>query len=453
MNTVPEPPIGKSVPPPGKERPSARAWLAVGSVALGAFIIVTTEFIPVGLLPLMAGSLHVPLGLAGLMVVVPGLSAAVSAPLIFAGARQADRRKLILTLGGLVAISNAVASIAPDFGVVLLGRVLLGVAIAGFWTVVTPVGPKLVGPRAGTRAISFIVAGVSAGTVIGLPAGQALGNLLGWRLTFATAAAAGLVIVAAQLALLPSITADGRTRLRDLGGVFRIPSARAGLIATAIVFTGQFAASTYITPLLTEHARMSAPAVTALFFGYGTAGIIGTLIAGRLVARSRAGTFAGAALAVGAALIALPRLSAVHLAEGIVIVAWGLIWGVIPLAAQVWMLRSDPGAQEAASAANVSNMQISIAAGSALGGLLVDAAGLVTVYTVAGSIALASAVFALIAGRREPAGRHSDPAGPRGALARAPLPRPERAGLASGPQCGTCHSGRAGLPGYSRGPG
>ena len=95
-------------------------------------IIVTTEFIPVGFLPRIAGSLHVSLGLAGLMVVVPGLSAAVSAPLIFTGARQVNRRTMILTLGSLVALSNAVASVAPDFGVVLVGRVLLGVAIAGF---------------------------------------------------------------------------------------------------------------------------------------------------------------------------------------------------------------------------------------------------------------------------------------------------------------------------------
>jgi predicted MFS family arabinose efflux permease len=399
MTTACEPAVSQLTAAPKEQRPAARAWLAVASVALGVFIFVATEFIPVGLLPRIAGSLHVSLGLAGLMVVVPGLSAAVSAPLIFAGARQVSRRTVILTLGGLVVLSNAIVSVAPDFGVVLLGRVLLGVAVAGFWTVVTPVGPKLVGTRAGTRAISFIVAGASAGTLVGLPAGQALGNLLGWRLTFATAAATGLVIVAAQMLLLPGITADGHTRLRDLGGVFRIPSARAGLIATAIVFTGQFAASTYITPLLTEHARMSAPMVTALFFGYGTAGIIGTLIGGRLVARSQVGTFAGAALATGAALITLPELSAFHLAAGIVIVAWGLIWGLIPLAAQVWMLRAVPGAQEAASAANVSNVQISIAAGSAIGGLLVDSAGLATVYTAAGSIALASAAFALIAGR------------------------------------------------------
>jgi len=437
MNTVRKPPLSEPFLSPDEQRPSAQAWFAVASVAVGAFIIVTTEFIPVGLLPRIAGSLHVSLGLAGLMVVVPGLSAAVSAPLIFAGARQADRRKLILTLGGLVAVSNAVASVAPDFGVLLLGRVLLGVAIAGFWTVVTPVGPKLVGDRAGTRAIAFIVAGVSAGTVIGLPAGQALGDLLGWRLTFATAAATGLVIVAAQLVLLPGISADGHTRLRDLGGVFRIPFARAGLIATAIVFIGQFAASTYITPLLADRARMSAPTVTALFFGYGIAGIVGTLVGGRLVARSRVGAFAGAALAVGVALIALPELSTVHVAVGITVVGWGLFWGIIPLTAQVWMLRSDPGAQEAVSAANVSNMQISIAAGAAVGGLLVDSAGLVTVYTVAGSIALASAVFALVAGRREPVGRQKGPSGPARGNA-----NDIGTGLVLGGRCGTCHSGQ-----------
>ncbi|MGP8001707.1 MAG: hypothetical protein ACLPKI_30940 [Streptosporangiaceae bacterium] len=82
---------------------------------------------------------------------------------------------------------------------------------------------------------------------------------------------------------------------------------------------------------------MSAPTVTALFFGYGTAGVIGTLIGGRLVARSRAGTFTGAALTIGVIAIALPELSAVHLAVGIIVVAWGLTWGLIPLAAQVWM--------------------------------------------------------------------------------------------------------------------
>lgn len=159
--------------------PARRAWLAVTSVALGAFVIVTTEFIPVGFLPRIAASLDVSLGAAGLMILVPGLSAAIAAPLMFVRAGKVDRRKVIAGLGGLVALSNATAAIAPDFAVVLFGRILLGVAIAGFWTVATPVGPKLVGRRAGTKATSIILAGVSAGTVVGLPAGEVLGNLLG----------------------------------------------------------------------------------------------------------------------------------------------------------------------------------------------------------------------------------------------------------------------------------
>jgi predicted MFS family arabinose efflux permease len=400
MITTCEPAVCATTPPEPAQHPARRAWLAVASVALGAFVIVTTEFIPVGFLPRIAGSLHVSLGLAGLMVLVPGLSAAVSAPFIFVGARQVNRRNMITALGGLVVLANAIASVAPNFVVVLIGRILLGVAIAGFWTVVTPVGPKLVGKEAGTRATSIIVAGVSAGTVAGLPAGQALGNLLGWRLTFAAAAAVAAIVVASQLLLLPSITSDPHTRLRDLGGVLRRPSARAGLAATSIVFIGQFGASTYVTPLLTEHARMGSGAVTALFFAYGAAGIAGTLIGGPLVASSRVATFALAALGVSVALITLPVLGADHVAVSIVIVAWGFIWGFIPLAAQVWMLRAVPDAQEAASAANVSNMQISIAIGSAVGGLLVDNAGLASVYAAGGSIALASALFAFAAGRR-----------------------------------------------------
>jgi predicted MFS family arabinose efflux permease len=377
-----------------------RTWTAVGAVALGAFVIVTSEFIPVGFLPRIAGSLHVTLGTAGLMVLTPGLSAAVAAPLIFVRAGRTDRRKVIAGLGALVVLSNAVAAVAPDFAVVLAGRVLLGVAIAGFWTVVTPVGPKLAGPRHGTRATSIIVAGVSAGTVVGLPAGEILGNLLGWRATFAVVALAGLGVVAAQLALLPSIESDANTRISDLTRVLRTPYAATAIIATAIAFTGQFAASTFITPLLTERVRMGDGAVTGLFLAYGAGGIVGTLLGGPLVARSRVGTYAVATIGVGVALLALPAFGTNRFAVGVAVVAWGLVWGLIPLAAQVWMLRAMPGAEEAAAAVNVSNMQISIAAGSAIGGLLVDHAGLAPVYRAAGVIVLAAALFASIAGRR-----------------------------------------------------
>src|ERR1700754_539168 len=163
---------------------SRRGWAAVGAVALGAFVVVMTETMPVGLLPRIADGLHVSLSLAGLMVLVPGFSAAVSAPLFFLGSGRFNRRSVILVLGLTVLVSNAVVAVAPDFVLVLIARRLFGATLGAFWTVVSPVGRKLVGRAGGTRAITIIAAGISGGTVVGLPAGQFLGNLVGWRAAF-----------------------------------------------------------------------------------------------------------------------------------------------------------------------------------------------------------------------------------------------------------------------------
>src|SRR6201991_2591950 len=200
---------------------SKRGWAAVGAVALGAFVVVMTETLPVGLLPQIADGLHVSLGLAGLMVLLPGFSAAVSAPLFFLRSGHFDRRLVILALCLAVLASNVLVAVAPSFGVVLVARVLFGATLGAFWTVVAPVGPKLVGAAAGTRAITIIAAGISGGTAVGLPAGQFLGNLVGWRLTFAIAAATTLLVVIAQAVVLPRIPPDGRTHLRDLVAVVR----------------------------------------------------------------------------------------------------------------------------------------------------------------------------------------------------------------------------------------
>src|SRR5262249_43404769 len=211
-----------------------RLWLSVGAVALGAFVLVMTETLPVGLLPQIASGLHVSLGLAGLMVLVPGFSAAVSAPLFFLGSGRFNRRSVILVLGLTVLVSNAVVAVAPNFAVVLIARMLFGATLGAFWTVVSPLGPKLVGPVSGTRAITIIAAGISGGTVVGLPAGQFLGNLVGWRLTFATAAAVTLLVVVVQMVVLPGIPPDGRTRLRDLVGVVTRRAAQFGIAAGAV---------------------------------------------------------------------------------------------------------------------------------------------------------------------------------------------------------------------------
>jgi predicted MFS family arabinose efflux permease len=380
--------------------PSIRTWLGVFTLALGAAMIVTTEFLPVGFLPDAAGDFDVSLGAAGLMVLVPGLSAAVAAPLVLVGAGGLDRRRLIVVLGVLVTLSNAIASVAPSLSVILVARVLLGIAIGGFWAVVPPLGFRLVGAGLGTRATSIILAGLSAGTVVGLPAGQLFGHLVGWRATFAGAAGAAVIIVAAQLMLLPRIPAVGSMRFAHLRAVFRVPIARTTVVAGAVATVGQFAASTFVTPFLMDEVHMRSASATVLFFGYGTAGILGTLLGSALVARSRIWTFVGAAAGFGVVLAVTPVLAGLPGVVAVLFIAWGLMWGLVPLALQTLMLTATPDAPEASAAVLMSVLQLAIAIGAALGGLLVDSAGLDAVFVVAGVTAIASALIAAL-GRRD----------------------------------------------------
>jgi predicted MFS family arabinose efflux permease len=378
---------------------SGRGWASVAALALGAFVIVMTETLPVGLLPQVAGGLHVSLGLAGLMVLVPGFSAAVSAPLFFLRSGPFNRRSLILVLGLAVLASNALAAMSPGFVVVLLARMLFGATLGAFWTVVPPIGPKLVGPARGTRAISIIAAGISGGTVVGLPAGQFLGNVLGWRLAFAVAAAVTLLVVAVQAVVLPSIPPDGRTHLRDLAGVVARPAARLAMAAGAVVFIGQFTAWTYITPFLTGHAHLSSGMVTLLYVIYGCGGIAGSLVAGTLFKRGVVGSFAGAATAVALLLIGLAIAGSLPWLAGLLLVLWGLFWGIASPGTLVWILDAAPETPEAASAVNVTNLQLALAAGSGLGAILVSSMTLQAVFLTAGLTVLASGVLAAVAAR------------------------------------------------------
>lgn len=373
---------------------SRRRWLAILSLALGATVIVMSEFVPVGFLPDVASDLDVSLGLAGAMVLAPGLGAAVSAPVVLVAAGRLDRRRVLVLLMSLAVLSNGLAAVAPDFAVVLVARLLLGVVIGGFWAVVPPLGARLGGPSGGIRATSVILAGLSAGTVIGLPAGQLLGAVIGWRATFLVVAGVAVLALATQAALLPSLPSAARMGFAHLRDVLRQPAARMILAVGGIATIGQFSASTFVTPFLLERAGLGSGAATALLLGYGAAGIGGTLAGTALVARSRIWTFAAASVAFGVILIALPLAAAAPLAVSVLLAGWGLIWGVVPLALQTLMLPVTPAAPEASAAVLMSLLQLGVAAGSAVGGVVVDSAGLTVLFLVSGTVAVAAGMLA-----------------------------------------------------------
>ena len=157
-------------------------WLAILSVAVGAFALVTSEFLPVGVLNDVASDLGITAGQAGLMVTLPGIMAALAAPLLSVGIGAMDRRYLLIGLTLIMIIANAMVAYASDFNVLLFGRVLLGISIGGFWATALALrsrpAPKGVGVA---QANSVILVGVARAPGPGLPGCRSGGSQWRWR--------------------------------------------------------------------------------------------------------------------------------------------------------------------------------------------------------------------------------------------------------------------------------
>jgi predicted MFS family arabinose efflux permease len=383
---------GRAPEPPA----NASAWLAVLSVAIGSFALVTTEFLPIGLLPAIAATLHVSEGTAGLMVTTPGILGAIAAPLLTVGSGRIDRRFVLWGLMALLAAANIIVALAPTFELALIGRVLLGIAVGGFWTIGAAIGPRLVSGAEATRATSIIFAGISLGTVAGVPAGALVGHLIGWRVAFGGAGAATIVVLLAQMLLLPALPPLRSVRLHELPALLRVAKARIGLIATALVFVGQFAAYTYITPFVVQVSGMSAPAVTTLLLAYGVTGFVGNIIGGWGGARNVRIAVLVMALVLGGSLLALPPFGPNQLVTSLLIGVWGLAFGAMPITTQLWMFQAAPEALEGSSALFVSTAQIALASGALVGGLAVDHLGIPSAMIEGGIFALATAAIVWI---------------------------------------------------------
>ena len=164
--------------------PARPAWRAVWSLGLGVFGLIIAEFLPASLLTPMAASLGVSEGVAGQSVTATALVALVTGLLITSATKSIDRRWVLMFFSVLQIISSLMVAFAPSLHVLLMGRLLLGVAIGGFWAMSTATAMRLVPASDVPKALAIIFSGVSIATVVAAPLGSYLGSLIGWRNVF-----------------------------------------------------------------------------------------------------------------------------------------------------------------------------------------------------------------------------------------------------------------------------
>lgn len=380
-------PAGNHSPESGDSSP-LRSWLAVGSVTIGAFAFVTTEFLPVGLLPQVARDLGVTPGTAGLMVTVPGVIAAISAPGMMLGAGRIDRRHVLLMLSVLLLASNLISAFASSFAFMLLGRAMLGASLGGFWTLALAAAGRLVRPHDAARATAMILTGVTCATVIGVPLGTFIAGLASWRTSFMATGVLVALALAAQALLVPSLPSSAALRVADLLALWRRPHPRRSLLMVALVFGAHFSSYTYIAPFLLQNASFSVSSITWLLLGFGVVGFVSNLAFSALVTRNLKASLATVVSLLMLALLAMPLLRHSESAVMVTVLVWGVAFGAIPLCLSVWMQLATPDLPEAGSALFVGIIQVAIAVGSSVGGTVVDRVGIPADFWLGSALAL-----------------------------------------------------------------
>ncbi|MFZ4274668.1 MFS transporter [Streptomyces arboris] len=369
-----------------------KGWLAVLAVTLGIFSLMTSELLPVGLLTPVGTALDVSEGTAGLMVTVPGLVAAVSAPVVTVATGRVDRRIVLVVLIGLMGAANLASAFATSFTVVLVARFLIGVSVGGFWSIAGGIALRLVPARHVARATAVIFGGVETASVLGVPTGTFLGDLSGWRTAFAAVGVLGLVALACMLFLMPRIPAGQSLTFAALPKVFRgNAGVRVGIVLTFLVITGHFLAYTFVRPVL-QGDGVGDRSIGVLLLAFGVAGICGNFIAGALVARRLRHCVMGISVVLTSGMVLLAVLDTDSLSAGAILVLWGLGYGAVPVTFQTWILDAAPDATEAATSLYVSAFNLSIALGALFGGFAVDGVGTTSVLWTGAALTLLALV-------------------------------------------------------------
>lgn len=385
------------LPPAAQAADPGAAWGAVLALALGAFVLVASEFMPVSLLTPIAAELGVSEGQAGQSIGVSGAFALFTSLLLPLVAGRLDRKTLLLGLTLLMIASSTLAAFAPNYFLFMAGRALIGVAIGGFWSMSAATAMRLVPIHQVPRALAIVNGGNALATVVAAPLGSFLGGIVGWRGAFFCMVPIAALAFAWKLLSLPSMPAvPGRAA----GNPFRLlkrPVVAYGMAATGLFFMGQFALFTYLRPFLERVTGVDVATLSLLLLVNGLAGFAGTILIGRFLKEALYRT-----LIVIPAVMALIAVAFIAFGgslgiTAVLLGAWGLIGTAAPVGWWTWLAKTLPQDAEAGGGLVVAVVQLAIMLGATGGGMLFDAGGHQASFSLSAVLLVLAAGLAALA--------------------------------------------------------
>lgn len=366
------------------------AWLRVVTLAIAAFIFNTTEFVPVGLLSDIAASFHMETAQVGIMLTIYAWVVALMSLPFMLLTSQMERRKLLIGLFVVFIASHVLSFMAWNFTVLVISRVGIAFAHAVFWSITASLAIRLAPAGKRAQALSLIATGTALAMVLGLPIGRIVGQFFGWRTTFFAIGMGALITLVCLIKLLPKLPSEHSGSLKSLPLLMRRPALMSIYLLTVIVVTAHYTAYSYIEPFVQVVAGFSANFATVLLLILGGAGIIGSILFGKLGNKHASALVSSAiGLLLACLLLLMPAAgSESHLA--ILSLFWGVAIMIIGLGMQVKVLALAPDATDVAMSLFSGIFNLGIGAGALVGNQI-------SLHVSMSSIGYLGAIPALIA--------------------------------------------------------
>lgn len=348
--------------------------LALFALFVAAFAFGTTEFVIAGVLPQVAGGLDVSIPTAGYLVSAYALGIALGGPLLTLATGAVSRRLLLVCLAVAFTLGQLACALAPDFGSMLLVRVLVAIAHGTFFGVAMVVATGLVREEKRGMAVAVVLAGLTVSNIVGVPVGTAIGNIWGWRATFWAMFALGIVATVAMLALLPR-TGAATVRPAGLAKEVRVLGRQqvwTTVIVMLMLMLGQMVPFTYIAPLLQEVTGLAPATVPWVLLLNGAGATVGVFLGGRLADWKLMPSLITMLAAQGVVLAAMYLAAPYPVPMTIAITAWGFLNFAIGTPIQTRILGWTADAPNLASALIPSGFNIGIAAAAFIGAMMLN---------------------------------------------------------------------------------
>lgn len=375
---------------------SLNSRFSITLLAIAAFVIVTTEFLIIGLLPALARDLEISISTAGQLVTLFAFTVMLFGPPLTAALAHFERKRLFMVIMLVFATANALAALAPNIWVLSLARFIPALLLPVFWGTASETASQLVGPERAGRAVAQVYLGIAAATLFGIPLGTVFANLIGWRGAFWGLAALSLLMLVLLALYMPTLARPERSSIGQQMRILRDSRFIGHILLSVVVFTAMFTAYTYLANILERLAGIAPVAVGWWLMGFGAIGLVGNWLGGHFVDRNPLSATAVFVLILAAGMALSAPLAGSHVGLAVALAIWGIAYTALYPVCQVRVMKAASHAQALAGTLNVSAANAGIGLGAIIGGYGIERIGLAGIGYIAASIALAAAAICLL---------------------------------------------------------